>query len=100
MFDALNFSGEYEQFPQHMRDAITRYIIDGIKPGSFLSAVISNNLQKAVFAADDDNLPLLKLYVRWFYWEAPGNSWGSPEAMEHWLRSHPTAPAATFDKAE
>jgi hypothetical protein len=94
----LNFSGDYEKIPERMRSAIARYLFDGTKPGDFLSAVISNNLTKAVFSADDENLPLLRLYVQWFYWEAPGNSWGSADAMREWMRSRPLLTAATLEQ--
>ena len=85
-FDAeFDPSGYYSEIPQHMRDAIRRYIVDYIQPGDFLTGVITNDLRRAVNHADAQNLPLLKLYVQWFYNIAPGNCHGSPEIMFEWL---------------
>jgi hypothetical protein len=68
-----------------MQAAIRRYVIQGVQPGDFLTAVITNDLRNAVGKADDENLPLLKLYVQWFYNEAPAPCWGSKQNMTEWL---------------
>lgn len=90
----LNFSGEYAAIPEHMRESIARYVIQGIEPGSFLTAVITNNFRGAVLNADEENSKLLRVYAQWFYWEAPGNCWGSREAMQEWIRKRPLEVAA------
>ena len=72
--------------PAHMMDAITRYIDDGIKPGSFLTGIISNDLREAVSNADDENLHNIPAYMGYFYNEAPSGCWGSPEFMQEWIR--------------
>lgn len=71
--------------PEPMMGAIERYIEQGIAPGSFLTAVICNDLREAVGRADDENLRNIPAYVAWFYNEAPGGSWGSRERMEQWM---------------
>lgn len=80
------FHGAYSLIPEHMQAAITRYIVHGIRPGDFLIGVITNDLKRAVNYADDENIKLLKLYVQWFYNEAPGHCWGSREAIDAWMR--------------
>jgi hypothetical protein len=62
----LNFEGEYAVIPELTRAGLERYVLHRIKPGQFLSAVICNDLRNAVSRADNANLPLLPLYVRWF----------------------------------
>lgn len=84
-FGDVAFFGQYADIPPHMQAALRRYVIEGIKPGDFLTAVICNNLQNAVNRADDDNLALLKTYVQWFYNEAPAACWGSPTNMDLWM---------------
>lgn len=82
------FDGEYyAKIPPHMQEVIRRYVVERIPPGDFLTAVIGNNLREAVNRADAENLPLLKLYVHWFYNVAPGQCAGSPEKMQRWLES-------------
>jgi hypothetical protein len=70
---------------EHMMGAIRRYIDDRIPPGSFLEAVICNDLQNAVGCADDTNLHNLPAFVGYFYNEAPSTCWGSREKYEAWL---------------
>jgi hypothetical protein len=73
------------KIPTHMMEAMDRYINHGIKPGSFLSAVIRNDLCDAIGRADDINIHLIPDYVRYFYNDAPSACWGSPAKFESWL---------------
>lgn len=72
--------------PAHIRDGIKFYIENRIPPGSFVTAVIRNDLRGAVGQADHINLQCLPTIVGWFYHCAPAPCWGSKEAMENWLR--------------
>ena len=42
--------------PDYMMDGVERYIEQGIEPGDFLSAIITNNLSEAVRRADDEHI--------------------------------------------
>jgi len=79
------FTGEYASIPERMQEAIKRYVIDHVRPGQFLMAVICNNLRDAVNYADDENLLLIRLYVQWFYNRAPSSCHGSPTNMVTWI---------------
>ena len=68
-----------------MMPGIKRYIEHGIKPGDFLTAVISNDLREACGRADEENLANLPAFVGYFYNEAPSMCCGSPEEMNGWL---------------
>lgn len=72
--------------PDRMQGAIHRYINNGIRPGSFLEAVICNDLFTAVGKADEENLENLPAYAAYFYNEAPSACWGSKEKMEAWIK--------------
>jgi len=74
--------------PEHMRNGMLRYAIVGIPPGSFLLAVIDNDLQKSVACADEKNLPLIALYAQWFRFIAPPDCHGSVEKRIAWVRMH------------
>ena len=82
--ECKGFEGRYEAIPPHMREGLVRYITTGVITGSFLSAVVSNDLQGAVGNADSENLPLLPLYVQWLYNRAPMPAWGSPSNLTEW----------------
>lgn len=83
----MRFDGEYEAIPEDMRQAMKRYVLEGRETGDFLTAVICNDLQRAVSRADLKNLPLLQTYVRWFYNVAPSDCHGSAQHMRDWIAS-------------
>ena len=72
--------------PSHMHDAILRYIEDGIRPGSFLEAIISNDLKGAFMRADHINSEHIKDFVEYMYWHTPSSCQGSQEAFENWVQ--------------
>ena len=75
--DALKISG----IPHYMHDGIIEYYSLGRPPGSFLSAVINNDLREACAHADDTNIDRLKHYIMWFYNHAPSGTWGYKYAV-------------------
>lgn len=81
----IKFEGQYENIPRALQGGIRRYLENRICPGSFLSAVIKNDLSSAIARADLNSLRELKNIVQWLYWNAPSVSWGSPEKMKAWL---------------
>lgn len=70
--------------PMHDRDSIERYIEHGIIPGSFLQAIICNDLRMAVSQADRVNTAFIPTIVRWFYNYAPSQCCGSKGRMMAW----------------
>ncbi|MFE3839652.1 hypothetical protein, partial [Pseudogemmobacter sonorensis] len=70
---------------EHMRDGMQRYIDRGINPGSFMTAVLSNDLMEAVRRGDDQNRTRLHDYVIFLYNEAPAWCFGSPRNVEAWI---------------
>ena len=76
-------AGDY--LPGHMRGAMKRYIENRIPPGSFLTAVLSNDLMEACGRADDINRHALFDYCTWLFNYAPRGCYGSPQAVAAWL---------------
>ena len=74
----------YDLLPECLREGTRRYITQGITPGGFLQAVISDELREAVCRADPDCLWHLREIVQWFYNEAPAPCYGSRETMQKW----------------
>lgn len=68
----------YKVLPESMRGGAERHIEYGIFPGSFMQAVICNDLQEAFGRADDINRELMFDNVCFWYNEAPSNCHGSP----------------------
>lgn len=75
---------DWSLIPPHMIGGLRRYIEDGIPPGSFLTAVLSNDLRGACERADDENRHCLFDYVSFLYNHAPTGSWGSKENFGAW----------------
>jgi len=76
---------DYSKLPDYMQGGMQRYIEDGIDPGDFLFAVLSNNLSEAVQCADCTNIEKLPDYVMFMYWEIPSTAWGSKELVHQWI---------------
>ena len=52
---------------------ICKWYYEDCPLGSFLTAVVSNDLMEAVFQADDINLRALKLYAWFLTWNLPSD---------------------------
>lgn len=71
--------------PAHTLDALNRYLEHGIEPGSFLTAVLCNDLQGAFMKADDMNTANMFAIVKYLYNNIPGHAWGSVEHVRAWM---------------
>jgi hypothetical protein len=76
---------DYDILPNKAQ--LDAYINHHTPVGSFLTAVLANDLREAVGRADSRNLPLLPLYVQYLYNEAPSACWGSLERVGQWLEA-------------
>lgn len=83
------YETEYEDkkyaIPDEQGDSITRYVQDGILPGSFLQGIICNDLMKTFAHADSVNKENIPAYIMYFYWEVPADIWGSSHNMQAWI---------------
>lgn len=74
------------EIPAHLHGGIQLYLKERLRPGHFLSAVISNDLKNAVlYAATPAAEAAIGPIVRFLADEAPGQSWGSVELFEAWI---------------
>lgn len=69
--------------PEHCIDGLVRWIVDGIKPGTFLQAVIRDSLVGAASHADDINRQHLFSYAVFLVSYAPRGCWGG-DALSTW----------------
>jgi hypothetical protein len=76
----------YPLIPDHMRQAAIAWVKDGVPPGSFLTAVLSNNFVEAFMHADGTNLKHMVEWAEWLYNEIPSQCWGSRDRMDFWIR--------------
>ncbi len=80
------FDNSYWKIPEHIYEALKRYVDNRLPPGDFLWAVLSNNLVLAVMAADEQNRAKLCDIVGFIYNEIPFISHGNPEKVKKWLQ--------------
>ena len=73
--------------PEHLRESIDAYVKDGRPTGSFLQAVIENDLARAVSLADDDNLGLIHVIVNYLHWECVSSCWGGERQYKKWIEA-------------
>ena len=73
--------------PGHMHSAMRLYIERGYRPGSFLSAVLCNDLMEAIGRADDANVRALNAYAIYLYNYAPSACYGSPDKYDAWVQA-------------
>lgn len=87
MKSAANYEFNGYRIPERMAMGLRLWIERGVPPGSFLMAVLENNLHEAVGRADAENLANLPAYCGYLYNEAPSPCWGSPQKVRAWAES-------------
>lgn len=75
----------YEMLPEHMRHGMQLYYDHGIEPGSFLRAVLENDLCGAAGRADHVNQRCLFQYAQFLFNEVSRICWGNPEKVQAWI---------------
>jgi len=76
---------KHSRVPLHLHGGIVRYIAQNIEPGSFLRAVLENDLKGACARADEDSKAALWDIVGFLYNYAPMGCWGSPDKVSRWI---------------
>lgn len=76
-----------KELPKHTHHGLRDYVEHGIKPGSFLVAVLCNNLFEAARLADTENRALLANFPMVINRELPTGSFGNHELVNKWILS-------------
>lgn len=84
MAEILLFDADWELVPERLQEPLARYLQHGAVPGSFLVALLSNNLERVIVHADHAMLHRLPDIVRFLINYAPRAAWGSGEAIARW----------------
>lgn len=73
------------RLPEAIQDGLDYYRVDHIRPGSFLSAVIANDLRTAISHADENSMKYLRHIVSAVE-RLPESARGSREKIDNWVR--------------
>jgi hypothetical protein len=71
--------------PDYMVEGLDLWIDHGVLPGSFLTAVLCNDLMDAFARADENNIRQLPAYCAYLYNQAPPHCFGSKERVRAWI---------------
>jgi hypothetical protein len=94
MPDELNYQ-KYDA-PVRILDAIRNHADHHHPCGSFVTAVLQNDLMEALGRADEYSKSALFEIVRYVRWEIPANCHGSVEKVHAWLVPEQPAPDIDF----
>lgn len=76
----------YDSVPvDYMAGGLKLYVEQGIEPGSFMQAILCNDLMDAVRRADATNLQLIPAWCNWIHTNLPSICYGSVERYEAWI---------------
>jgi hypothetical protein len=74
------------EIPEHTQQSIQNYLLRGYNPGGFVTAILANDLDRAVSVADTVNRQMFWAIARWVQTRCPDSARGSYEAVEAWCR--------------
>ena len=80
-----HWADRFDSLPVHMRGGVERYVLHGISPGGFLTAVFENDLKGATWRADETNRYLLFEWGRFLTNGTPSDCQGSRKAVADWI---------------
>jgi hypothetical protein len=70
------------------KQSISDYINERWQPGSFLQAVLSNDLFEAIGRADEESCQNIKPIVAWVYNNVPSKLYGTREKVNNHLKGN------------
>lgn len=75
-----------DMVPEHLRDGLTRYIEQGIRPGNgLLSILMDRRMSEVIAACDDEALAGLRETYKFLYNSAPGQCHGDAKRVYDWI---------------
>lgn len=86
MNNKLRLDYNYHDVPDHTAEALENYFFHGYEPGSFVYAVLTNDLIGACTRCDHINRENIVNIVKWLLQRAPAGSWGSDHRVLNWVK--------------
>ena len=85
MMEKLDFTGYEDRIPANTQRGLRDYVEKGYYPGGFLTAVLCNDLFRAVNSADSQNAAALVDIVAFIYNRVPADAWGNAQKLRDWV---------------
>lgn len=74
------------EFSEDFKGSMERYLLQGLAPGGFATAMLACDWERALYNADTHNRTVFWAVAMWIRERLPGGSWGSYEAVDAWCR--------------
>jgi hypothetical protein len=74
------------EFSEDFKGSMERYLLQGLAPGGFATAMLACDWERALYNADTHNRTVFWAVAMWIRERMPGGSWGSYEAVDAWCR--------------
>ena len=71
--------------PEYMVQGMENYVNSGVRPGGFLSVLLSNDLIETFSRADSENKKVIEQWVVFAYNYLPSDCWGSSKKVDDWI---------------
>lgn len=75
----------YHAIPDHLLFSLHRYVRHGVPTGDALYGLLTSDLYKFMYHADDYTIAALKPAWKLLYNHFPCDAWGSPEKVSLWI---------------
>jgi hypothetical protein len=85
--DAFATRAKARRVPEHLIEGLALYVAHGFRPGSFLEAVLANDLMDAVKRGDDDSRAGLVALCIFIDNDLPALCHGSRERVAAWMEA-------------
>lgn len=83
----MNYLFNYDSLPnKNLAITFENYIVHGLEPGGFMTAMLTNKLYRAVNSADRNNQKIIPEIVRWIQIHLPITCYGTHENMKSWMK--------------
>lgn len=75
--------------PEHLREGLTRYVENGIRPGRGLEGILKDlPLSQVISYVDSETEAALGNIYRFLYNAVGSPAWGSAEKVEAWIKQN------------
>lgn len=80
---AMKYAGQ--EIPDYTQETLENYLIRGFAPGSFVTAMLAMDMERALYSADTLNRQMLWGIGRWIMENCPPGSWGNYDVVNDWI---------------
>lgn len=74
------------EFSEDFKGSMQRYLLQGLEPGGFATAMLAHDMERALYNADTHNRTVFWAVAMWIRERVPAQAQGSYEAVAAWCR--------------